>query len=208
MCAGSVCDIDHVAVNRVFDVDSGCFFSHFHQLFCRNDGFHFRSGDHVLMLQDGDFILRRRIADRDADHEAVCLGIRELLRARRAVGVLRCHDDEGLRDRVGLAVDGKLSFLHDFQERGLRLRRCTVDFIGKEKIRHGAARHVAELAGILVVHGKARDIRRKDVRGELHPFVIEPQGVREGDSDRRLADARNVIDQDMAPCQDGSQNAG
>ena len=119
MCAGSVCDIDHVAVNRVFDVDSGCFFSHFHQLFCRNDGFHFRSGDHVLMLQDGDFILRRRIADRDADHEAVCLGIRELLRARRAVGVLRCHDDEGLRDGVGLAVDGKLSFLHDFQERGL-----------------------------------------------------------------------------------------
>ena len=44
--------------------------------------------------------------------------------------------------------------------------------------------------------------------GELHPFVIEPQGVREGDSNRRLADARNVIDQDMAPCQDGSQNAG
>ena len=31
----------------------------------------------------------------------------------------------------------------------------------RKKIRHGAARHVAELAGILVVHGKARDIRKE-----------------------------------------------
>ena len=60
----------------------------------------FRKGEIIAI----DKPYRMSSFGRDADHEAVCLGIRELLRARRAVGVLRCHDDEGLRDGVGLAV--------------------------------------------------------------------------------------------------------
>lgn len=203
--SGSSGDIHHVGEEAVFDVDLCGLFSKGKKVVGRDDGAKGQSGAPAAALQDLDLVLTGRIADGDADHEAVGLRLGELLCAGGAERILRRHDDERLRDGVGLAVDREAPFLHDLKERGLCLRRGTVDLIGEEEIRHRTAGHVAKAAGGFVIHGKSRDIRGQDIGGELHTLVVKPERAGEGDGHGRLAHAGDVIDQDMAACQDGGQ---
>lgn len=203
--SGSSSDIHHVGEEAVFDVNLCGLFSKGKKVIGRDDGAKGQSGAPAAALQDLDLVLTGRIADGDADHEAVGLRLGELLCAGGAERILRRHDDEGLRDGVGLAVDREAPFLHDLKERGLCLRGGAVDLIGEEEIRHRAAGDVAKAAGGFVIHGKSRDIRGQDIGGELHTLVVKPERAGEGDGHGRLAHAGDVIDQDMAACQDGGQ---
>src|ERR1039458_5634425 len=45
-------------------------------------------------------------------------------------GILRGENEERLRQRIRVGVDGDLAFVHRFEQGGLRLRSGAVDFVG------------------------------------------------------------------------------
>ena len=107
------------------------------------EGQQLRSGDYrsqvgwfseMGSLENLQFIFLTRIAYCKADHKTVGLGFWELLRAGRAYRILCSHYNERLRDVVRVSINGNTSFLHDFQQRGLRFRGRAVDFIGQQEL--------------------------------------------------------------------------
>ncbi len=45
-------------------------------------------------------------------------------------GILRGDNQERLRERIGMRVDGDLPLVHGLEQGGLRLRSGAVDFVG------------------------------------------------------------------------------
>ena len=105
-----------------------------------------------------------------ADHETVHFGIRKLHGAGGTGGVFCSQDDKRLLQREGASIHTDLLLFHHFQKRSLGLRRRPVDLIRQEQI--GENRTLLKDHGVLfpVVHRKAQDIRRQDVRGKLKPL--------------------------------------
>jgi len=60
--------------------------------------------------------------------------------------------------RQGAAFQGHLAFLHHFQQGGLGLGRCAVDFIGQQQVGEHRPFAQLELLALHVVHGMAGDI--------------------------------------------------
>ena len=58
----------------------------------------------------------------------------ELVGADALRGVLGGKDDKGLRQRIGLVVDGDTAFGHRFKQRGLGPWRGAVELVGKEHL--------------------------------------------------------------------------
>lgn len=104
----------------------------------------------------------------------------------------------GLGRQVGVPIHGDLSLFHRFQKGGLRFAGCAVDLVAQKQIgvRHGAGA-VDEFAALPVIDGEADDIGGKHVRRELNTVEIKPQRTAERDGERRFADARHVVQQDM-----------
>src|SRR5271169_3893907 len=140
-------------------------------------------------------VLRRGIAERDAHEEAVELRLGERVGAEVLHRVLRREDEERLGQGPGDAVGGDGSLAHRLQERRLRLRRRAVYLVGQEHRREDGAGVKRELLRPYVEHGEAEDVGRQRVRRELH--AVNADAERRGE--RRLADARDVFDQEMAP---------
>ena len=63
-------------------------------------------------------------------------------------------------------------------------------------------------APVLVVDGKAGQIRGHHVGGELHPLAAQAQGLGEGQGHGGLAHPGDVLQQDVAPGQNGQQDPG
>src|ERR1039457_643468 len=140
-------------------------------------------------------VLRRGIAERDAHEEAVELRLGERVRAEILHRVLRREDEERLGQRPGDAVGGDGPLAHRLQERRLRLRRRAVDLVGQEHRREYGARVKLELLRPHVEDREAEDVGRQRVRRELYAMDADAERLAE----RRLADARDVFDQEMAP---------
>jgi len=70
----------------------------------------------------------------------------------------------GSGEFVRLAVDGDLALAHGFEERGLGLRRRAVDFVGQDDVGEDGAGLEFEGTRALVVHVRAGDVRRQEVR--------------------------------------------
>ena len=49
-------------------------------------------------------------------------------------GILRGEHEKRLRQRMRVIVDGDLRFVHRFEQRGLRLRRGAIDFVGQHDV--------------------------------------------------------------------------
>ena len=154
-----------------------------------------------LALQDGDFLHVRRIAERDAQQEAVELRLRQRERALVLDRVLRREHDEGHRQIVRHAVDRDLPLLHRFEQRGLRLRRRAVDLVREHDLRDDRAGPELEVARPLVEDRDAGDVAGQEVRRELDALerAADRAGHRLGQ--HGLADARHVLDQHMAPAE-------
>jgi hypothetical protein len=96
-----------------------------------------------------------------------------------------------------LAVDRDLALFHRLQERALRLRRRAVDLVRHHELgEHGAAMEL-EASAPAVVDGDPDDVGRQEVARELDALVREAEHARERVRERRLADARNVLDQEV-----------
>src|SRR5437879_527723 len=96
-------------------------------------------------LHDGDLFQYAGIGDDDLEHEAVDLRLRQRIRPFALDWVLRRQHQERVRQGEGLLADRHLPFLHRLQQRGLHLRRRTVDLVGQDEIRERSEEHTSEL---------------------------------------------------------------
>jgi len=60
-------------------------------------------------------------------------------------------------------------------------------------------------APVAIEHGHADDVRRQQVVGELHPLELQAQRDRQRVSERGLADAGQVLDQEVPACEQAGQ---
>ena len=75
----------------------------------------------------------------DAQHKTIELRFGQRVRAFLFDGILRCDHNKWRVEPICFAVDGDSQLLHRFKQRGLRLRRGAVDFVGKNQIRENRA---------------------------------------------------------------------
>ena len=143
------------------------------------------------------------IAHADADEETVELRIRQHCRTGRTHRVLRGKDDKRVRQRIRLAVHRDLVLLHRFQQRGLRLAGGTVNFVRQQQVRHDRAGLVDELVCLFVIDREADDVRWHGIRRELHTARFQSKDFCKGHGCRGLADARHVLHENVALCQNG-----
>ena len=155
----------------------------------------------VAVLHDGDLALDVRIAHVQPNQEAVQLGVGQRLGPGGAHRVLRRQDDKRHRQRPGQAIDRHLPFFHRLQQRRLRLAGGPVDLICQQQIRHNCAGFILQARRLAIVDGEADDIRRQCIRCELHTLCVQPQHLGKGQGHCRLADAGNILEQDVPLCQ-------
>ena len=112
--------------------------------------------------------------------------------------VLRRDHHERLLQRVGSAVDGHLQLIHGFEQRRLRLGRRAIDLVGQQEMREHRPALELELLGVRVVDGDADHVAGQHVGGELDAVEAGIDAARQGLGQRGLADAGNVLDQQVA----------
>ena len=71
----------------------------------------------LLLVEDDDLLERLRVAEADAQHEPVELGLGQGERALVLDRVLGRDDEERVGHRVGDAVDRRLALLHALEQR-------------------------------------------------------------------------------------------
>ncbi len=100
------------------------------------------------------------------------------------------------------------ALLHRFEQGGLRLRAGAVDLVGQEDIgehRAGLEGHFPA-AGRLAEDVGAEDVAGHQVRRELDAAELEGEDLAEGLDHRRLADAGESLQEDMAAAQHAHQD--
>ena len=108
---------------------------------------------------------------------------------------------------MAFSVDRHLFFFHHFQKCGLRLARGPVDLVCQQQATlQYRPLLIAKFSASPIIHGKTGDIRRHDIRRKLDPPVRQSQRFAERQRQRGLADARHVLQQDIALCQDRHQD--
>jgi len=91
-----------------------------------------------------------------------------------------------------------MGFLHRFEQRTLRLRRRAVDFIDQHDLREQRTGVENKALLLAIVNRIANDVRRQQIAGELNPPEVESQRACERMRQRRLADTRKILDQQVA----------
>ena len=119
------------------------------------------------------------------------------VRALELDRVLRREHDERARELVRVDVDGDAALLHALEQTGLRLGRRAVDLVDEHDVGEDRARPELEavLAPVEDVH--ADDVGGQEVRGALHARELEIERPGERAGERRLAHAREVLDEDV-----------
>ena len=126
------------------------------------------------------FIVKRGIIDLDVEHEAVELGFRQRIGAFLLDRVLRGDDEERLGQVVGVLAGRDLTFLHGFEQGGLRLGRRAVDLVGQEDVGEDRPLDEAESRG-----GPVRASSRTMV-------PVMSDGIRSGVNWMRLKDTSRI----------------
>src|SRR6202034_265138 len=146
-----------------------------------------------------------RVAEGDAHQEAVELRLGQAEGAELLVRVLRGDHEEHIRQRIGGAVGAHLPLLHGLEQRALGARTGAVHLVGEQQLREDwAVAEIKALAGA-IEHRDADDVGGQQVAGELHALPGEPEHVGEGVRERRLADTRHVLDQQVAARQQAGE---
>ena len=152
----------------------------------------------VAVEEEAHLDLRRRVADADAHHEAIELRLGQRKGAGEVLRVLRRDDEERIRQRNRLSVERDLPLVHRLEQRRLRARARAVDLVGEEDVREDRPLAEDELALPLVVDAHAEDVAREQIARELHAPQFAADGLGERAGERRLADAGDVLDEQVA----------
>jgi hypothetical protein len=118
--------------------------------------------------------------------------------------ILGRDDEERIRQGPGFALGRDLLFFHGFQQGALRLGAGPVDLVGQQHL--GKYRAGMEHEGLLaaLVDRYAGKVAGHQVGRELHTRKVQPETARQRVRQRGLADAGNVLDQQVS----ASQQAG
>ena len=207
MDAGCSGEADKIAAQHGVDV---------HPAHCLLDAYHFirrgyglqgRQGVGILKaLEHLRFVILGRVAQLQTEQKAVNLGFRERESALQLNGVLRSQYQERLGQRNGVLVNGNLAFRHCFQQGGLGAGRSAVDFVGQDNLRNDGAGAEFKIGGMLVVVMDAGNVGWHQVGGELDAAEIAVQGIGKGTGEGSLADAGDILNQDVAAAEQGGQS--
>ncbi len=156
-------------------------------------------------LQQGAFGFGIRIAEFDAQQEAIELRFGQREGADLARRILRGDDEERFRQAAGLAFGSDLAFLHGFEQRALRFGRGAVDFVGEQDLRKDGAGKEAESAFFTVKNGEANDVGREHVAGKLNARELQAEQARQCVRQCGFANARQVFDEQVAVRQQAGQ---
>ena len=143
------------------------------------------------------------VAERQPHHEAVDLRLGQRVGALVLDRVLRREHEERARELVRVDVDGHAPLLHALEQARLRLRRRAVDLVDEHDVREDRAGPELEAALALVEDVRADDVGGQQVGGALDARELEVQRARERACERRLADARQVLDEHVAAGEHG-----
>jgi hypothetical protein len=113
------------------------------------------------------------------------------------VRVLGGDDEEGRGQGAGLAFDRDLLLLHRLQQRALRLGAGAVDLVGQQHLREDRAGVEDEGFLAALVDRHAGQVAGHQVGGELHAREMQAEGAGQRMGEGGLADARNVLDQQV-----------
>src|SRR5205814_5804887 len=149
-------------------------------------------------FDDDEFIHLVRVPDEDLQHESVDLSLGEVIGPLGIDRVLRGHDEERIRDFVGLAADGHLPLLHDFEKRALDLRGSAVDLVGEQEIREHRTEGSLKVSGALVVNARTNEVRGHEVGSELDPFEVAGDGLSNRLDRQGLRQTGYAFDEQMA----------
>lgn len=129
------------------------------QLFGGGDGGHrINRMFELQQVQHPQLFFNGWVSKREPHQETVELGFGQREGAFVIDGVLSRDDEEGRIQRVGFSVDRDAGFCHGFQQRGLRSRSGSVDFVGEQDLREHWAGTEFELRVLLVEDRCAGDI--------------------------------------------------
>ena len=145
------------------------------------------------LLQYLDFLIRGGIADGQPQHEAVKLGLRQRLGARRTQGVLGGNDCIRLGELSGNPVHCHLPLLHGFQQGALGFGTGAVDFVCQKQVCHHRPGPVFQLPGGAVQNRIAHHVCGHHLRGKLHPGVGKAHGLGKSEGQGGLAHAGIVL---------------
>src|SRR5919106_4812113 len=134
-----------------------------------------------------------RITDGQAHHEPVELRLGQWIGPFVLEWILRRDHHEGLVEQMSVPVDGHLSLLHAFEQRGLGLRGRAVDLVSEADVGEYCPRLELELAPALIPDGYAGNVGRKEVRSELDTLPRAVDRPRQRLGEHGLAHARHVL---------------
>ena len=151
---------------------------------------------------DAGFLFERGVVDFDEEHETVELSFGQRVSAFLFDWVLSGENEKWRGQRVGLAEDRDLVFLHRFEHGRLRFGGRAVDFIGEHHV--GKDRAFDELefpaaacAGFLDDVG-AGDVGGHQVGGELDAVEGEVEGLRDRGNEQGFGEAGYAHQQRVA----------
>ena len=152
----------------------------------------------------------RRVIDLDVEHEPIELRLGQRIGPFLLDRVLRGDRKERLGQRIGRLADRHFALLHRLQQRGLRLRRRAVDFVGQQDVGEDRPFDKAEIPPAVFVffqHVGAGDVRGHQVGRELNALEADVENPRQRADHQRLGQARHAFQQAMAAREDGGEQS-
>ena len=199
-------DVDGVADERGVDVDVGYGPLKRNQVLERQRLAQLGRLDE-LPLDDGQLLVVSRVSDHDLEHEPVYLRLGQRVGAFGLDRVLRGHHEERLGNGIGRMRNRHLAFLHHLEERGLHLRRSTVDLVGKQEVAEDRSELRVELTVAHAVDTRSDEVGRNEIGSELHASKRPAQDSRSRLDRQRLGETRDALDQEVALCEQADEHS-
>jgi len=96
-------------------------------------------------------------------------------------------------------LNGDLTFLHDFQEGCLRLRRGTIHLIGEHQVGEQRAGAKLKLPPFLVINEPSGDIPRQQVRRKLNALKRQTGHLGDEACDEGLGQPWKILNENVPP---------
>ena len=143
--------------------------------------------------------------------KAIELGFRQRVRAGVFGRVLSRDHEEGARQWMQLPVDRDASLGHRLQQRRLGLRAGSIDLVGQDNVGEQGSAVKDEISGRASLHDfghrRANHIAGQKVTGKLDASKSAVDAASKGRGQSGLADARDILQQEVAPSNQGLHGA-
>ena len=195
-------DGDGVALDRLVDVDPRRQLDEEPDVLQIDDWLQIRCprAEHTAIdaLEHLELLVGGGVVDHVLEQEAVELRLGEDVRALLLDRVLRREDHERRRQRVHHTADRRLALLHRFQHRALRLGARPVDLVEEHEVGVHRTEAGVERRRVRVVHLRAEDVARQQVRCALDAHERSVDGAGQCRRRRRLGQAGDALEEDVS----------